>query len=61
MKPGPWVIFSLVLLVLSVVISVIDRSFLTRRIWEVLAIARHVRQRRKVVVAVARSRPSSVR
>ena len=39
MKPGPWVIVALVLLVLSVIISVMDRSFLTPTYLAVLAIA----------------------
>ena len=39
MKSGPWVIVALVLLVLSVIISVMDRSFLTPTYLAVLAIA----------------------
>ena len=39
MKPGPWVIVALVLLVLSVIMSVMDRSFLMPTYLAVLAIA----------------------
>ena len=39
MKPGTWAIVALVLVVLSVIISVVDRSFLTPTYLAVLAIA----------------------
>jgi hypothetical protein len=39
MKPGPWVIVAVVLLVLSVIMSVMDRSFLMPTYLAVLAIA----------------------